>query len=55
MAIAVGIVIALILGQAGQVGGGTWDAILIGILAGVAAAGAWSLPKAVTAADHPPD
>lgn len=55
IAILVGIAIAQIGGLAGQLEGNAWNLALIGILAGISAAGVWSIPKAVTAAGHPPD
>lgn len=55
VAILLGVIIAQIGGLAGRLDGNAWDLLLIGVLVGIAAAGVWSIPKAVTAAGHPPD
>lgn len=55
VAIVVGVLFAQLAGLAGRLEGNAWDLTLIGILTGIAAAGAWSIPKAVATTEHPPN
>lgn len=45
-ALVVGITLTLVAGAAGQVEGNAWELVLIGLMAGLSAAGVYSIPKA---------